>query len=89
MGEAARFLSRRVTIEPGHELDGGCTHWRGAIVVVVRGEVEVSTLGGARGRFLRGDVLWFDGLDITRLGNPGREPAVLVAVRRSGSAGSG
>jgi hypothetical protein len=80
--ESPTFRCRRVTLEPGHEVDYVPADWRRALVVVRRGEIEVETRAGARCRFLRGDMFWFDGLDIARLRNPGHAPAVVVAVRR-------
>jgi hypothetical protein len=56
--------------------------WRGALVVVERGEIELEWLGGGRWRVTRGDVLWLVGLRLRALHNPGAEPALLVAISR-------
>lgn len=76
------FERRVIVIAPGRArlYDGG--EWRDAIVVVVRGEVELRCRRGARRSFGRGDVLWLDGLPLRSLHNPGQESAVLVAISR-------
>jgi quercetin dioxygenase-like cupin family protein len=84
--ESPTFRWRRVTLEPGHEIDYVAADWRRALVVVRRGEIEVETRAGACGRFVRGDMLWFDGLDLARVRNPGQAPAVLLAVSPSSQA---
>jgi hypothetical protein len=56
--------------------------WHGALVVIERGSIELETTGGARRLFRSGDILWLTGLSIRALHNPGKEPAVLVAVTR-------
>lgn len=63
--------------------------WRDAIVVIEGGRIELEWLSGSRRSFERGDVLWLVGLQLRTLHNPGREPAVLVAVsRRRGHPGT-
>ena len=57
--------------------------WRGAIVVIAAGEVELCLDDGSRGRFTTGSVLWFDGLPLRALRNPGDAPATVVAVARA------
>jgi hypothetical protein len=76
------FESRVVTIGPrsGRRFVEG--EWRDAIVVVDRGEVDLELLGGGRGRFGSGAMLWLTGLPVRSLRNRGREHAVLVATRR-------
>jgi hypothetical protein len=63
--------------------------WRDALVIVEQGEIELEGLGGGRWHFRRGDVLWFTGLPLRALHNPGPEPAVLVALSRRHVAGNG
>jgi hypothetical protein len=77
-----RFELRSVAVAPGRArpFDGG--EWRNALVVVERGEIELEFLSAGRRRFVRGEVLWLDGLSLRALHNHGPEPAVLVAVRR-------
>ena len=71
-----RFERRIVSVPPGGSL-GYDADWRDALVLVVRGEIE---LGGER--FGRGSVLSLTGLTVRALDNRGTEPAELVAVRR-------
>jgi quercetin dioxygenase-like cupin family protein len=77
-----RLRRRVVTIAPGGALPYRRTAWRDAIVVVERGSIELQTSDGGRYVFGRGDVVWLDGLPVRCLRNPGRRPAVLVAVSR-------
>jgi quercetin dioxygenase-like cupin family protein len=81
-GPAPSFERRTVTIGPGQVLTYEEADWRGAIVVVVEGEVELECRAGARRRFPSGAVLWIDGLGLSALGNPGRAATVLVAISR-------
>jgi hypothetical protein len=89
--EPLRLLTRR--LDPAferrvHVLPPGCTRpvdqasWSGALAEVARGEVELTFTGGGSERFGAGEVLWFDGLPLRALRNPGRRTAVLVAIRR-------
>ena len=83
-------LRRRLfVIAPGDRRAYDRAEWRGAIVVVEHGEIDLECTEsecptGGRHRFTRGDVLWLDGLALRGLYNPGREPAVLAAVARRG-----
>jgi quercetin dioxygenase-like cupin family protein len=77
-----RFELRVTAVAPGHTLAYHETDWRDALVVVEHGEIELECLGGTRRRFGQGDVLWLVGLPLRALGNPGPEPAVLLAVSR-------
>jgi hypothetical protein len=82
MEEPLGFDVRAVEVEPGaHRLyhEG---EWSDAIVVVSCGEIELEFLSGTRHRFTRGDLMWLTALPLRTLHNPGREPAVLVAVSR-------
>ena len=72
-----RFERRIVSVPPGSALDYDEADWRDALVLVVRGEIE---LGGQT--FGRGAVLSLAGLSLRALHNRGAEPAELVAVRR-------
>lgn len=76
----AMFARREVTIAAGGTRAYDESEWRGALVAVERGRVELETLAGARRTFGRGDTLWLTGLPIRALHNPDREPAVLVAL---------
>ena len=73
---------RVVTVPPGGERPFDAAEWRGALVLVEAGTIELDCLGGSRERFGHGDVLWLDGLPVRALRNPGQAPARLVAISR-------
>jgi hypothetical protein len=79
----APFRLRLVTLPAGRAGRYDPAEWRDALVVVARGAVELRLLDGRRRRFERGSVLCLDGLPLRALVNPGRSPAVLVAVSRA------
>jgi len=90
-GERRSFLGRRVppwfdhravTIPVGAAIAYVDSDWRGAIVVVERGEVELEAVDGERHRFGLGSLIWLDGVRLRVLRNVGRQPAVLVAISR-------
>jgi quercetin dioxygenase-like cupin family protein len=81
---APGFALRVVAIAPGERLAFVEADWRAAIVVVEAGEVVLEPRDGRPYRFGPGDVLWLAGLDLLALHNLGAEPAVLVALARSG-----
>lgn len=60
--------------------------WRDALVVVERGQIELSCCDGSRLRFGRGAVLYLERLPLHQLYNPHRETLVLVAVSRQAGA---
>ena len=72
-----RFERRIVAVPPGGALEYDEEDWRDALVLVVRGEIEI---GGRR--FARGAMLSLAALPLRAVHNPGAEPAQLVAVRR-------
>ena len=76
------FVMRAVAVAPGCERAYDEAEWRGAIVSVTRGEIELECLGGSRHRLRSGDVLWLAGLPLRVLRNRGRDPALLVTVSR-------
>jgi hypothetical protein len=79
---AARPFARRVlTIPPGGHL-AAPPGWPPAFVLVERGEIELVCRGGARARFVSGDMVWLTGVGLRALRNRGDEAAVLVAVAR-------
>lgn len=80
-----RFERRLVTVPPCCALDFDEADWRDALVIVVRGEIQVESRG-RRGRFGRGAVLTLAGLSLRVLHNDGAEPAELLALRRPRSA---
>jgi hypothetical protein len=76
------FKLRLVALPPGRRQRYREADWRDALVVVERGDVELECVGGGRGRFGRGDVLWLSGIPLLALHNPGPDTALLVAVSR-------
>lgn len=83
-----RFDRRIVAVPPGGALDYDEADWRDALVIVVRGEIEVEA-GGRGARFGRGAVLSLARLPVHALHNRGAEPAELVAVTRRRAARAG
>ena len=83
------FARRALHLSPGADRAADTAGWGDALVVVACGQVELERLGGARARFGRGDVLWVGAGSLRRLRNPGREPAVLVAVFRCADGAAG
>jgi hypothetical protein len=80
------FELRVVVIAPGRERPYDEAEWRGALVVVEQGEIELECVAGGRMGCNSGAVLWLVGLPLRALHNPGPEPAVLAAVARRGPA---
>jgi hypothetical protein len=76
------FERRVVVLAPGYTLVYHDAEWRGAIVVIEHGQIELECLDGGRHCFGRGDILWLDRLPLRALHNRGRTSAVLVAVSR-------
>jgi hypothetical protein len=76
------FRATVVTLECGTTLAYDESEWRGALVVVEAGEVDLECRAGGRRRFRPGAVLWMTGLDLRALHSVGADPAVLVAVSR-------
>lgn len=81
-----RFRRWTVTIPAGRALPYDAAAWRGAFVVVARGEIEIEGLGGTRAWFGRSDMLALAGLPLRALHSVGSGPAVLSAVARRISA---
>ena len=81
------FDHRAVRIPVGSAIVYVEAEWRGAIVVVDSGEVELETLDGERHRFGPGNLIWLDGVRLRVLRNAGGQPAVLVAISRPAQRG--
>ena len=77
-----RFHRRVVSVPPGRARDYDEADWRDALVVVVRGEIELEARSGGRERFGRGAILSLAGLPLRALHNRGAVPAELLAIRR-------
>lgn len=73
-----------MALEPGRTLAYDEEQWRGALVTVESGELELEMLCGRSAFFQEGDVLWLQGLPLASLRNRGDEPTVLVAAARTG-----
>jgi hypothetical protein len=71
-----------VVLAPDHTWVYDAAEWRGAIVVVEQGQIELECLDGSRHCFGSGDILWLDRLPLRALHNHGRTSAVLIAVAR-------
>ena len=79
----APWLERRtVTIEPGDWLPEHITCWKGAIVSVEAGVIEMATPGGELLRLRAGALLLLDGVEEVAVQNVGDVPVVLAAIRR-------
>ena len=76
------FELRLFALAPGHERAYDEAEWRGALVVVERGEVELEWLAGGRLQCGAGAVLWLVGLPLRALHTRGLETALLAAVSR-------
>ncbi|GAA4547759.1 hypothetical protein [Pseudonocardia xishanensis] len=81
--EPRRFARRRVELCAGECRPHVEDEWRGVLVLVEAGEIELRCELGGRRRFGAGSVLWFTGLGLREIHNPGVEPAVFVGVTRS------
>ena len=71
-----------MAVAPGATCAYDEADWRGALVVVERGRIELEGLSGSRLSVERGAVLWLVGLPLRALHNHGREPAVMIAFTR-------
>jgi hypothetical protein len=80
------FQVRTVELGPGQDRLIDEAEWRGALVVLEQGEIELESLAGTRRRFERGAILCFAGAGLRAVHNDGSEPALLVAVSRGGTA---
>ncbi len=79
------FTVRTVVLPGGTSVEYEEAEWRGTLVIVVAGLVELETIGGARRGFGAGDVLFFAGLRLRALHNANGEDVVLQAVSRAPS----
>jgi hypothetical protein len=78
----AGFRRCVVAIEPGRERPYLEREWRGALVVVERGALELETLDGERMRLCGGAVLWLAGLRLRALHAGGAETVLLAVISR-------
>jgi hypothetical protein len=91
-GERLSLLGRRlpawaqlrvVAIEPGCRHPYDPAEWRGALVVVERGAIELECLSGARWRVEEGAVMCLADLPIQALCNERSAPVLLSALSRA------
>lgn len=71
-----------MALEPGGSLAYREEAWRGALVTVESGEVELRMTCGRSCFFKEGDLLWLQGLPLASLHNRGDEPTLLIAASR-------
>ncbi|ANY07349.1 hypothetical protein [Pseudonocardia sp. HH130630-07] len=77
------FRTRTVTLAPGRSRPHDEDEWRGAIVVVDQGRIELRCSAGGKRTFGAGSVLWFTGLDLVLVHNPGPADAVFRGITRT------
>ena len=78
------FVSGLITIPPGDSV-GRDGLWQDALVVLLRGSVELVTADGDACSFVEGDMLCRELTPRGILRNLGASPAVLRLVKRRGS----
>lgn len=81
MDPGPAFCRRVMTIGPDEWHACVEDEWRGAIVVIEHGEIELYCTVAMR-HFAQGTVLWLDGLGVRAMHNPGSVDTVLVATSR-------
>lgn len=77
-----RFALRRLELAPGELHPYVAAEWRGALVVVAQGDIELETSSGACWHFREGEMLWLEGLPVTALRSPGPAATLLLTVSR-------
>ncbi|MEJ8280667.1 hypothetical protein [Pseudonocardia spirodelae] len=82
MIEAGPAHTRTVVLAPGEVRPHVEDEWRGALVVVDAGEIELCCAAGGSRTFAAGSVLWFTGLNLVRVRNPGGADAVFRGITR-------
>ena len=83
MPGAPSFRTRTVRLPPGEVRPHDEDEWRGALIVVDAGRIELRCSAGGRRSFDAGAVLWFTGLDLVSVRNPGRGEAVFRGISRT------
>ena len=71
---------RRIAVPGGDELPYVPADWKGCLVVIERGAIELESRRGVRRTFRRGDMLTLQGLRLRLLRNPGTVETILAAV---------
>lgn len=70
---------RLITLGPGEDRPHDEDQWRRVLIVVESGQIELRCHSGSRTRFGPGAMLWFTGLKLASIHNPGTTPTVLHA----------
>jgi quercetin dioxygenase-like cupin family protein len=78
----ANFELRRIELAPGAVLSFRPADWRGCLVVVESGGIELETIDGPRARFAAGSVLGFEHIPIRQIRGCASELAIVSVVRR-------
>ena len=73
---------RLVSIPPGAAKPYVAEDWEDSLVVVEQGSVELECVRGGRRAFPTGAVMFFAGLPLRTIHNPGPGAALLAAVSR-------
>lgn len=76
------FEPRRVLLTAGRPLAFEPQRWRGLLVVVERGQLELEWSHAERVRFEVGDMLYLAGLSLLALHAAGAGPTLLLTLRR-------
>nr|WP_222131487.1 cupin domain-containing protein [Pseudonocardia sp. C8] len=82
MPGAPTFRTRTVRLTPGEVRPHDEDEWRGALIVVDSGEIELRCSAGGSRTFGAGSVLWFTGLNLVSVRNPGTGDAVFRGITR-------
>lgn len=78
----SRTWTRTVVLAPGEIRPHVEDEWRDAVVVVDAGRIELCCAAGGSRTFGAGSVLWFTGLNLARIRNPGPDEVVFRGITR-------
>ena len=81
-GPPEGFDMRLISVDPGATRPFREEDWQDSLVVLERGELDITCVRGGCRRFHEGAVMWLAGLPLVALHNPGREPVLIAAVSR-------
>ena len=71
-----------MSLAPGDAVAYHERDWRGVLVTVEQGEVDLEMSCGRHFYFEEGDMLWLQNLPLVAIRNRRSEPTVLVATSR-------
>lgn len=86
---ARRIRRRELRIEPDDWHALAEAQWRGSLVLLEHGDVELHCVRGGSRLFRQGAVLCFDGTGVRALHNPGTVTTVLAGYSRIRAHGMG